>query len=47
MKRIPELDRGIGKLVLADVAKKYNGSVSYKEQENCFCAEIILEVGVK
>ena len=45
--RIPGLDRGIGKLVLADVAKKYNGSVSYKEQENCFCAEIILEVGVK
>lgn len=45
LKRIPELDRGIGKLVLAYVAKKYNGSVSYNEQEDCFVTKIVLEVG--
>ena len=27
------------------LAKKYNGSVSYNEQEDCFVTKIVLEVG--
>ena len=46
VRKIPELDRGIGKFVLADVAKKYNGSIIYKESDDCFVTEMILEVGV-
>ena len=30
-RKIPGLDRGIGKLVLSDVAKKYNGSVRFSK----------------
>ncbi len=44
-KKIPELDRGLGKFVLAEVAKKYNGSISYKESEDFYITELILEVG--
>ena len=44
-KKIPELDRGLGKFVLAEVAKKYNGSISYKESEDFYITELTLEVG--
>lgn len=44
-RRIAELDRGIGKIVLADVAKKYNGTISYKENGDFYITEMILEVG--
>ena len=44
-RKIQGLDRGIGKLVLADVAKKYNGSFRCKDSENFFSNEIILDVG--
>ena len=44
-RKIPELERGIGKYVLADVAKKYSGSISYKMLDNYYVTEMILEVG--
>lgn len=44
-RKIPELDRGIGKAVLADVAKKYNGSIKYKDSGDYFVTEMILELG--
>lgn len=44
-RKIPGLDRGIGKLVLSDVAKKYNGSIRFSENENIFTTELIIGIG--
>ena len=45
-RRIPGLDRGIGMHVLADVAKKYNGSISFNENKRIFTTELIIGIGV-
>ena len=44
-RKIPGLDRGIGKLVLSDVAKKYNGSVRFSKNEEIFTTELIIGIG--
>lgn len=44
-RKIPGLDRGIGKLVLSDVAKKYNGSIRFSKNENIFTTELIIGIG--
>lgn len=46
-RRIPELDRGIGKAVLSDIAKKYNGSINLSEKEGVFSTELILSLDYK
>ena len=45
-RRIPGLDRGIGMHVLADVAQKYNGSISFNENKRIFTTELIIGIGV-
>ena len=44
-RRIAELDRGIGKIVLADVAKKYNGSIRFIRDDNVFTTELVIGIG--
>ena len=44
IRRIPELDRGVGSRVLKDLAEKYNGSLKQEKQEGIFRAELILNM---
>lgn len=41
-RRIPELERGVGKAVLEDIAGKYNGSLYFSETDGTFTTQLIL-----
>ena len=41
-RRIPELERGVGKAVLEDIARKYNGSLNFSEADGTFTTQLIL-----
>ena len=42
-RRIPELERGIGMHILHDLAEKYQGSFTYRQESGWFFASLILQ----
>ena len=42
-RRIPELERGIGSMILNDLAKRYDGSFLAEQENGWFKTEIILK----
>ena len=43
-RRIPELERGVGLLILDDLAKRYDGTCTYGEQDGVFSISIALQL---
>ena len=45
VRRIPEMERGVGFHIMQELAEKYDGEFEYKNNNNVFCVSLILKTG--